>query len=307
MNNIIVLIVLAAFSGGSVPPFAKVALEAVQPFTLVFIRFLSASLVLLPFVYHQKELSFKAFRELIVVAVIGSLNPILLFIALQFTDTAATPLIYAAGPGLTALYLYSFRKQRIPFEKVLGIAVGFAGVALIILLPFLQNGAMDYKSFGGNMLIFGAAIAFMLYGVYSKDKQQQHQVSPLALTFYFSVTTLLLSIPFSLYEVTSKPVDLAMIQPKHILAGLEIGIIGTSLFYLTYQKAVHQRNELTASLVAYLQPISNILFSVLLLGEKITLPFVIGGTLAVIGAQLASRKSRRIPKKDFGGVGVQIK
>jgi len=211
LKIILFLIIVAAFAGGSVPPFAKIALEQFQPFTLVFIRFLAASLALLPFILQRKELNWKTARALAWVAVIGAMNPILLFIALQFTPSSVSPLIYAAVPLLTALYLLAFRKAAIPTQKILGIAIGFAGVAMIIVLPFLQKGAPDLKSFAGNILIFGAAVAFMLYGMTSNQKQQQLQVSPLALTFYFCIITLILAIPFAAYEVITRPVDQASV------------------------------------------------------------------------------------------------
>lgn len=292
-KNVLLLIVIAAFSGGSVAPFAKVALEVFHPFTLSVIRFLSASLVLLPFVYKNQELNFISLRKLLWVAVIGAFNPIVLFIALQFTPASISPLIYAVVPPMTAIYLRLFRNQEIPARQLVGIGVGFLGVAIIILLPFFQRGDVDLKSFWGNLLILGSAISFMLYGAYSKEKQQQYGVSPLALTFYFSVVCLLISIPFSVYEIIFMPAREAALEPKHVLAGLEAGVIGTSLFYLAYQKAIQQGNELTASLFTYLQPVATILFAVLLLGEAITLPFLVGGTLAIIGAGMASGKRLR--------------
>jgi len=288
LPKVICLIVVSALAGGSVAPFAKVALEVFRPFTLVLIRFLSASLVLLPFVYRCGELNRKTLEELLWVALVGSLNPVLLFIALQFTPSSVSPLIYAAVPLMTVLYLHHFRGQKIAADKILGIGVGFSGVAMIILLPFFQQGKLDVNSLWGNLLILGAAISFMLYGVLSKDKQQQYQISPLALTFYFSFVTLALSVPFAAAELIQEPVDLAAVRPKHILSGLEVGVVGTSLFYLAYQEAIKAGNELSASLFTYLQPIATILFAVILLDEAITPPFVIGGSLAVIGAQLAS-------------------
>jgi drug/metabolite transporter (DMT)-like permease len=291
MKNLVLLILLAALAGGSVAPFAKIAMEAFQPFTLIVIRFLSTSLILLPFVYNNKELNLQSFKELRMVAVIGSLNPILLFLGLQFTLASVSPLIYAAVPLMTALYLYKVKHQPFASGKILGILVGFLGVAIIILLPLFQNGKLDLSSVWGNILILGAALAFMFYGIVSKDQQQQNNTSALALTFYLSIVTVAVAIPFSIYELLQQPVILSSVQPKHILAGLETGMIGTSLFYISYQKALKLGNELTASLFTYLQPISTILFALLLLGEKITSPFLVGGALAVIGAGMASKAS----------------
>jgi hypothetical protein len=36
MQNVIILIVISAFTGGSIAPFAKHALEGLQPFSLIF-------------------------------------------------------------------------------------------------------------------------------------------------------------------------------------------------------------------------------------------------------------------------------
>ncbi len=44
-------------------------------------------------------------------------------------------------------------------------------------------------------------------------------------------------------------------------------------------------------ILASLQPVATIILAVLLLGERITVPFIIGGLLAVIGAQIASGKT----------------
>jgi drug/metabolite transporter (DMT)-like permease len=291
MNNVILLIIISAFAGGSNAPLAKVALESFQPFSIIFIRFLSASLILLPFIRANGELNRKVFQQVRWVAIIGACNPILLFIALQFTQASVSPLIYGSVPLMTTIYLQQFRSAKITAEKIVGIVVGFIGVAVIILLPLFQEGNLDLNSLGGNLLIFGAAIAFMFYGVFSKDKQRQYGVSPLALTFYFSITSLVISIPFALFEISSEPINLSALPANHILAALGTGVFGTSLFYLAYQKAIHLGNELTASLYTYLQPVATILYSVILLGEKITIPFLVGGTLAIIGAGMASVKN----------------
>jgi drug/metabolite transporter (DMT)-like permease len=262
-----------------------------QPFTLLLIRFLSAALVMLPFVIQSKELNPRVFRQLLPVGLVGSLNPILLFIGLQFTPASISPLIYAAVPLMTAIYFQQVKHTSISTRNLQGIIVGFIGVAIVFLLPLFQQGSVDFSGLWGNFLILGAAIAFMFYGIISKERMQQVQVSPLALTFYLSIVTILVSIPFALVEVTQNPIAMASVQPKHLLSGLAIGIFGTSMFYISYQKAVRLGNELTASLFTYLQPISTILLASVMLGETITLPFLVGGTLAILGARWASIKT----------------
>lgn len=291
MDNVIVMILIAAISGGSGAPFAKVALEVFGPFTLLVIRFLSTALVLLPFVHRSRELNGSVFKHLLGVKLIGSLNPILLFIGLQFTTASVSPLIYAAVPLMTAIYFRAARNSRIAARSLQGIVVGFLGVAIIFLLPLFEKGTPDLSSLWGNVLILGAAVVFMFYGIVSKERQRRLKVSPLALTFYLSVVTLLVSLPFSVFELLRQPLVLSAVQPKHLLSAVALGIVSTSMFYISYQRALQLGNEVTASLYTYLQPVSTILLAWLMLGETLTVPFVLGGALAVIGAGMASQKA----------------
>ncbi len=286
-ENAFLLAVIAAFCGGSIVVAAKIALEVFQPFTIVFIRFLSATLFLLPFILKTGEFKINTIKRFIPIGIVGALNPILLFIALQYTQASVSPLIYASVPAMTALYVYLNRGEKISKQSIFGIVLGFIGVSLIILLPLIERG-VPLVALKGNILIFGAAIAFMYYGIMSKQHQNEMKASPIVLTFYFALVTLVLSIPFAFNEVRNG--FLGIVEPKHILAGIYTGVVGTGIFYIAYQYALKLGSEIAANLFTYLQPIATILLASIFLGERITLPFIVGGLLAVIGAKVASKK-----------------
>lgn len=290
MKKVVFIIVLAAVCGGLTPPFAKIALEVFPPFTLIMIRFFFATLVLLPFVIHSKDLNWKIFRKEFFVAFVGALNPMILFIALQFTTASVSPLIYALVPTMTAIYIASVRKQKLSFHQMIGIIVGLCGVVLIVLLPVLQKFHFHLQEFSGNLLILLAALTFFAYSIFSKRKQAQDKVSPMSLTFYFCFVTFIVSLPFVAYEVSRGALIMEHIETQHVLSSLLIGVVGTSIFYLAYQQSLKLSSELTASLFTYLQPVSTIFFAIVLLGEKLTLLFVVGGVLAIVGARFASIK-----------------
>lgn len=281
------LAVIAAICGGSVAVAAKIALEVFEPFTIVFIRFLSATLFLIPMIVKTGEFKIASVRTFVPVGIVGALNPILLFIALQYTQASVSPLIYASVPALTALYAYFNRGERLASRNLLGMIFGFVGVSLIILLPLIEKG-IPFSALTGNIYIFAAAVAFMFYGIMSKKLQKDLNASPIVLTFYFSLVTLLLSIPFSINEIRGGFVG--EVQVRHILAGVYTGIVGTGIFYIAYQYALKLGSEIAAALFTYLQPIATILLASIFLGEKITLAFVVGGVMAVIGARFASAK-----------------
>lgn len=283
-NQAFLLIILAALFGSSVPVAAKIAYQSFTPFTLVFCRFLIAALFLVPFVYRKIDLHKSKIKKLILVGSVGSLNPIFLFIALQFTKASVTPLIYASVPALSVLILYLFENKRISFQKILSIGVGLFGVALVVLEPVLV-GAVPIGNLIGNSLIFLAAIAFACFGILSKKISK---TTPIELTLSFILMTLILSSPLMLWEIYFNGLP-QILSIKPWIAAVYVGVGGTALFYLSFQKALAVGNAITASLFTYLQPIFTALLAILLLGEKVTVLMVVGGLIAFIGARLGTQ------------------
>lgn len=283
------MIALAALLGGSVPALAKYALAVIPTFSLLFIRFFVACLTLLPLIVRSKELNLTMLKALTLVGIVGALNPIILYIALKYTQASVSPLLYAATPLLTAIYLSRKKLETISPKTLLGIAIGFAGVATIIILPLLINNSHQQLSFKGNLMIFAAVIAFTIYGILSKKQSVKISASPIALTFYFSLFGLLFSLPLAINELNSGMIVWNKILFFHWLSAVIAGIAGTTLFYLIYQQAIKSGGATAASLFTYLQPIVGILLPIIMLGETITLPFVAGAILAIFGVQLASK------------------
>jgi drug/metabolite transporter (DMT)-like permease len=246
----------------------------------------------MPFVIWSGELNIRSLKEQAPLAFIGALNPIIFLIGLQFTSSVVSPFLYAAIPAMTAIYLFVARKQYTSLVRTLGIIIGLLGVFIIVVLPLWgrMDGAGDHLLLG-NIIICLAVATFFVYGLMSKTRQTAGNTSPLGLTFYMSLMAFVLSIPFVSYELLHHQIILSLIEPRHLFAAVATGVIGTSAFYLLYQYALKAGSALTAALFTYLQPIFTILFAFMLLGERITLPFLIGGIMALAGAQLASRSS----------------
>ena len=283
---------LAALLGGSVPALAKFALAVIPTFSLLFIRFFVACMTLLPLIVRSKELNLKMLKNLTLVGIVGVLNPIILYIALKYTQASVSPLLYAATPLLTALYLSRKKLETISKNTLLGIIIGFAGVVIIIVLPLLINNGNQQLSFKGNLLIFAAVIAFTIYGILSKKQSVEIGASPVALTFYFSFFGLLFSLPLAINELNLGLIIWNRVLFSHWLSAITAGVTGTTLFYLVYQQAIKSGGATAASLFTYLQPIVGIVLPIIMLGETITLPFVVGAVLAVFGVQLANKNNK---------------
>ena len=120
-------IILAAILGGSVPTLAKYALTVFPTFSLLSIRFFVACITLLPLIILcQKEFNLKMLKNLIMVGIVGAINPIILYISLKYTQASVSPLIYAATPLLTAIYVSRNKLEQIAKKTITGILIGLS-------------------------------------------------------------------------------------------------------------------------------------------------------------------------------------
>ncbi|MBD3280475.1 EamA family transporter [Candidatus Dojkabacteria bacterium] len=292
MNNstkALIFATIAAFAGSTVSVTGKYALEVFHPFTVVMIRFFFASAFLAPFVVKSHNFALSNYRKVFWVSVLGALNPIIFFIGLQYTRAILTNFLYASVPGMTALYLYFIKGQSVSFKKAMGVLLGLFGVGIIVFLPLISEhdkideGVTVY----GNVIVVIAVICFMFYGLRSKIKQTSMQISPLLLTFYFTLTTFFISIPFSLYEILTSGLS-EEIGFVHIFSVISIGIVGTGILYIAYQYALKLRGELSASVFTFMMPAIGLVLASVTLGDPITMPLIAGGAMALVGAKLAS-------------------
>lgn len=279
------LILLSAFCGGSVAVLGKFALEGMRPFTLTFIRFFCAIIFLYPIVHHKKEVSIKHLRQFFLIALLGALNPILLFVALQFTTASTSPFIYAGVPAISALYAFFYEKSIPTSKQMVGIFLGLIGVSIIVLLPLFERHMVN-GMIKGNILIVISMLCFTLYGIKSKKAQVYSNASSISLVFYFCIVAFLISIPFSISEVLTY--GLNNIQTKHLFSAALTGFMGTGLNYMSYQHVLRKSSAVVASTFTFIQPVVVISLASLLLHETVTGTLIFGGTLAITGALLAS-------------------
>src|SRR5690348_13897972 len=230
MKDAFFLAIVASILGGSTPIATKIALEVFHPFTLITIRFVFATLFLLPFVWRARTWKRADIRHLSFVGFVGALNPIIFTIGLQYIQASATPLIYAGVPALTALYFYFVAGKKISRKQAVGIILGFIGVSVVVILPLFAK-HVELTALRGNLLIVFAAIAFMFYGILSKEKQNTHGTSPLILTFYLSFIAMIVSLPFTFWEISHVSVS-AVIRWQHIVSAIYTGVVSTGIFYL---------------------------------------------------------------------------
>lgn len=266
----------------------KILLKTFDPFTLAFLRYFIASIIVLPFFLKQKHGSVKKMLiDVIPIALLSSLNVALFYIGLPKTTVNATAVMYAATPLIVATIAYLTIHERLTKMKILGIIVGFIGVLTFLLFPALGRGEIAFGSVTGNLIMLLGVCSWAAFNVGSRFLTTTKQYSP----FQVSAISMFVSVPvYLLIMMFSPPVNLftTLFDFNTIMLLLYLGIFLTVLTYSLFLWAIKHSSSTTSSLTHYLQPIFAFYFAYIFLGETITSNFLLGSLLVLLGVFLAT-------------------
>lgn len=261
----------------------KLSAPYIPAFTLTFLRFSVATLVLYFVVKKAEQKPFKLTKKDIPVfmftGIIGMFGyHVFFFNALRFTTAINSSIIGAMNPIITTILSIIFLKDKINAKRVLGIALSFTGVFLTLTNASVS--VMRTLSFNaGDLLMLVAVFMWASYSVYSKKVMSDY--SPLILTFYSFLFCTIFLIPFVIYET---PWELISSIPYYsYIASLYMSIFPSVIGYLVQQMSIKQIGPGRTSIFINLVPVFSIILSVLILNETISPVKILTALLIIIG------------------------
>lgn len=283
------LLLLAALWGAS---FLFMKLGALQfgPAPLVFLRVAGASLLLLPLLARQGDLAALRthWRALAVVGLANTALPFGLYMVAALVLSAGLMAIFnATAPLWGALIAWAWLGDRPTGARALGLAVGFAGVvALGLDSASFKPGDQGVSPALG---IAACLAATLLYGFGANfTKKTLTGVPSLAVAAGSQVAASVFTLGPALWAwpaVTPGPAAWAG------AAALAFGCTG--LAYLLYFRLIARVGPANAISVTFLIPAFGMLWGVLFLGERLTLPMLGGAAVILLGTALATGLLRR--------------
>ncbi len=176
---------------------AKLALESSTPLNLLALRFLGATVALLPFVliFRPTWPDKRAIRDLLIVATFLQLGHFLcIYFGLALGASAGVLALFAASQPVLIAIVASLVSHRIPPPRVwMGLVVGLLGASWVI---FAQGHFSDGALLGA-VLGFVAVVSLSLGQVY--DKRQRPECHPLLVYVIQYAFASVVSIPIALY------------------------------------------------------------------------------------------------------------
>ena len=280
---------------GSTFVFTKMLLlNGLSPAQIFTLRFIVAYVLLLMFEVTTRWHSFRLFstswRDELTMVLLGISGGSLYFLtenaAMLYTTATNTSLIVCSCPLFAMLLVaLAYRQtERLTRVQIVGSLLACMGMAVVVL-----NGHFVlHLSPLGDMLAFGACLCWAAYSLLMKSVTNRYSTFfiPRKVFFYGLVTILpyyLIFPDFPSFDVILSPVVLWNL--------LFLSVIASMACFLVWNWVIHQLGAVIATNWVYFNPITTILFAWWLLHEHITLWFLLGSLLIIIGMILSDHGS----------------
>jgi len=275
----------AASIWGGMYVVSKVVLEVIPPFTLLTLRLLLGMLILAPVVLGRGgvRLSSEQWRRIFLTGFVGyGVSIGFQFAGTKLSTAANGALLTSATPAFVLLFAFWLLGEAVTRQRLLALLLASAGV-VIVIDP--RTASLASSSFLGNLSLVAAGITWALYSVLVRKVTRETDVLTTSLVAFAG--GLPLTAPLSLWELVTQGVG--PITWGVIGGVLFLGIVSTALAMYLWNTAFALLPAALASLTFFAQPLAGTLLSVLFLGERITLSFVLGGFLIALGLFLETR------------------
>ena len=296
------LLLIVAAIWGIAGPVIKYTLPDFPPMIFLTYRFFISTVLMLPIVWALKPKFPTVKREIVMLTIAGllgsSINLGLLFFGYEKSNVLDGVILGNTSPIFVILGGVLLLKEKITKKEILGIIITFIGALLIVVEPLINGGYTKGSSLLGNLLIILANISWVFYIVISK-KELKHKIDILLMTAYMFTLGFLTTLPFALFQTKGILNLLLIISTAPLTAHLGVwymAVLSGSLAYFLYQEGQKKIEASEATLFAYLSPLFAAPLAVFWLNEKLTIPFIIGTAIIVIGVFIAEYRKTRNSK-----------
>lgn len=262
------------------------ALE-IPPLMLLSIRLFLAALIFAPFI---KAISWPQYKNLFLYTVpYLVIHLATLFVGLRYLEAGIASLIIQMEMPFLVLLGFLFYKERFGLKSALGMVLALVGVVIIV-----------YQPVGGDVSYIGAALIIISAFFWSVGSLRMRAVEGLdffSMTFYSHATAFPFILALTLF-IDSDHIE-ALTQANHMnlafVLTYQVFLMSACLYY--WRHLMSRNPAYIMSSFTLLVPVFAVLFSILLMGEVMSLKDVIGGLIVLtgVGIVVMRKRKRRAP------------
>ncbi len=233
------------------------------------------------FFRHKKALLFLALSGISM-----GISWMFLYRAFLLIGVGVSSLTYCLGPVIVVILSPIIFKERLTLFKIIGFVTVLTGVVMI-------NANFSQANFNlfGLVCALLSALTYAFLIVFSKKSKEIGGLenSTLQLVFAFLTVGICVGIKQGYaMEITA----------KQILPILFLGLISTGFGCYLYFSSLQNLPASTVSVCSYIEPLCAVIFSVTILGEKMSVLQIIGAVLIIGGALVAECLSIKKQKRN---------
>jgi drug/metabolite transporter (DMT)-like permease len=271
----------------------KASLNFMGPFTYSSFRFGTGTITMfiILFIFKIGFPDKKYWKHLFINGLLQTAAVFLLVMfAMKFVDAGKSSVLLYSMPIWSSFLAVKFLGEKLNLPKFVGLLLGLIGLIFIVGWDLFM--ISDLNVIIGELLIISAAICWAFANIYYRIhliELPQIQVSTIQM--FFGTVIIIL---FTIQNEWGEPIIFNLESIYYILF---TGIFASALCFTVWFIIISKIDIATATISTLLVPVFGLLFSSLLLGEKLTPGILSGSLLIITGIIIATKKKRSIKKR----------
>ena len=284
-----ILVFFLTFTAGFTPIAAKYVVGAISPLSLAFLRFGMATLLLL-IVFYYKKGNFKIdkidwLRFFILGLLVIPINQFCFLIGINLSEASHSGILYACTPLIVYLISIKQKDEKFELKKLITISLTIVGILVIFYENLITPKIPGVNYMLGDSLLFLAVASWSMYLAFSQPMIKKYgALKTMTISFVIGIV---MYIPVFLYDVNNLTFENVNIYV--ILGYIHLTFLVAFGSYFLYSYSTKLIKTSTLTTMTNTAPVITILFSWLLLNEKLSYFFVAGAIITMTGVVLTQR------------------
>jgi drug/metabolite transporter (DMT)-like permease len=279
---------VCSLAWGSSFLFIKLIGNGLSPIAVAAMRGIFAAVAVGLVLLARRQIPLPRIDEIVPWTILGILNGAipntLVAYAMQRMDSGPAVLIQSIGPLLTALASHAlFVEERLNPRSILGVGVGFCGVALLIGPEALRGTG----SVTAMLAMLAVALCYTTGNLYARNLRHH---DPIRLAMGQQLSSAVFAGGAAL--IVGGLAVFASV-PDHIPALLALSVLCTALPITVFYRLIVRAGPTRAALTGYTVPAVAVAVGALVLGERLTLWQAAGGLTVMAGVWLVATSKRK--------------
>lgn len=253
----------------------------------VFLRYSIASLFYLLYIFIYKRSIFSMLVKIplalpLMAGVSQAVSTYLYMSTVKSISAGLAAILFYTYIVWVAVWGFIFKKERLKMPGIAGIVLALIGLALVV--------GVSWGKISTIGIIMGLASALASSGVVMAGNETLKQLEPVVASAFISLFT---AVPLFLFGSATGTLQFQMSSAAW-LAAIASAVISCNIALFTFMAGMKRVGSTIASVLCTAEPVTAVVFSALLLSQKMTPLQLLGGLVILIGAILVVTSKKEI-------------